>query len=231
MIRKALEAEDELVTEVMRHAAEVLGYACVNVRHLIDPGASCSAAAWSRRAATSSCRSWRTSSGLDPLPGVREGGHVLLSALGDDAVVLGAVAAARTHVGRSPFKKKFTVHPTYPEITWDGLGEITVDGRTYHRDIYISVTGKVKKRDEDLAKDYYGSTHAVGPRELEKVCKGGPEVLFVGAGTSHKLELTEEARRFLAQRSIQLATEPTDKAVDSYNRSKLRKATLLHVTC
>ena len=39
MIRKALDVEDELVCKVMRRAAEVLGYACVNVRHLIDPEA------------------------------------------------------------------------------------------------------------------------------------------------------------------------------------------------
>ena len=66
---------------------------------------------------------------------------------------------------------------------------------------------------------------------MEKVCKGGPEVLFVGAGKSSKVELTEDARRFLAQRSIKVAIAPTVKAVESYNRSKLRKATLLHVTC
>ena len=36
-LRKALEAEDDLVTEVMRHAADVLGHACLTVRHPIDP--------------------------------------------------------------------------------------------------------------------------------------------------------------------------------------------------
>ena len=36
-LRKALESEDELVTEVMRRASEVLGYACLTVRHLLDP--------------------------------------------------------------------------------------------------------------------------------------------------------------------------------------------------
>ena len=89
----------------------------------------------------------------------------------------------------------------------------------------------MKKRDEDLAKELYGSAHAVGPKELEKVCKGGPEVLFIGAGKSSKVELTEDARRFLAQRSIKCEILPTVKAVESYNRSKLRKAALIHVTC
>jgi hypothetical protein len=169
--------------------------------------------------------------GLDPLPGAREGGRVLLSALGDDAVVLGAVAAARKLVGRSPFKKRFLVKPTYPEITRIGFGEITVGKDTYSHDISISVSGKVKHRDEEVAKRLYGSTHKIGSKELEKVCKGGPEVLFIGGGKSGEVELTEDARRFLAQRSIKCEIQPTVKAVESYNKSKLRKATLIHVTC
>jgi glucokinase len=231
MIRKALEVEDELVTAVMRRAAEVLGYACVNVRHLIDPEAIVLGGGVIEACSDFIMPIVENVVGLDPLPGAREGGRVLLSALGDDSVVLGAVAAARKLVGRSPFKKRFHVKPKYPEITRIGLGEIAVGKKTYGRDIYISVSGKVKNRDKRLAKEHYGSAHAVGPKELEKVCKGGPEVLFIGAGKSSKVELTEDARRFLAQRSIKCEIQPTAKAVESYNRSKLRKATLIHVTC
>jgi glucokinase len=231
MIRKALEVEDELVSGVMRRAAEVLGYACVNVRHLIDPEAIVLGGGVIEACSDFIMPIVENIIGLDPLPGAREGGRVLLSALGDDAVVLGAVAAARKLVGRSPFKKRFFIKPKYPEITRIGFGEITVGKKTYSRDVYISVSGKVKKRQESLAKGLYGSAHTVGPKELRKICRGGPEVLFVGAGKSNKVELTEDARRFLAQRSIQCEILPTVKAVESYNRSKLRKATLMHVTC
>ena len=71
----------------------------------------------------------------------------------------------------------------------------------------------------------------IGPKELEKICKGGPEVLFVGAGRASEVKLTEDARRFLAQRSIKCEIAPAVKAVESYSRSKLRKAALIHVTC
>ena len=114
MIRKALEVEDELVTEVMRRAAEVLGYACVNVRHLIDPEAIVLGGGVIEACSDFIMPIVENIVGLDPLPGAREGGRVLLSALGDDAVVLGAVAAARKLVGRSPFKKRFLVKPKYP---------------------------------------------------------------------------------------------------------------------
>lgn len=231
MIRKALEVEDELVTGVMHRAAEVLGYACINIRHLIDPEAIVLGGGVVEACSDFIMPIVENIVGLDPLPGAREGGRVLLSALGDDAVVLGAVAAARKRVRRSPFKKRFLVKPKYPEITRVGFGEITVGKRTYSRDIYIRVGGKVKKRAEGLARELDGSTHTVGPRELKKVCRGGPEVLFIGAGKSGKLELTEDARRFLAQRSIKCEILPTAKAVEGYNRSKRRKATLIHVTC
>jgi hypothetical protein len=201
------------------------------VRHLIDPAAIVLGGGVIEACSDFMIPIVENLIGLDPFPGARDGGRVLLSALGGDAVALGAVAAARKLIGRSPFKKRFHVKPRYPEITGIGFGEITVGKETYSRDIYISVGGKVKKREEALAKELYGSAHTVGPKELEKVCKGGPEVLFIGAGKSGKVDLTEDARRFLAQRSIRCEIQPTVKAVESYNKSKLRKATLMHVTC
>ena len=103
--------------------------------------------------------------------------------------------------------------------------------KTYGRDVYIMVGGKVKKRKKKLAREFYGSAHKVGPKELEAVCQGGPEVLFIGSGMSGKVELTDDAQRFLTQRAIKCEIQPTPKAAENYNRSKLRKAALIHVTC
>jgi len=231
MIRKALDAEDELVTEIMRRAAEVLGRACVNVRHLIDPEAIVLGGGVVEACSDFIMPIVENVVGLDPLPGARQGGRVLLSALGDDAVVLGAVAAARKMVGRSPFKKRFFAKPKYPLIERVGFGEITIGRKTFGCDVCIFVDGKVKKRDKAPAKKLYGSAHTVGPKELEAVCMRGPEVLFIGSGTSGKLVLNEDARQFLAQRAIKCEIFPTPKAAECYNRSKLRKAALIHVTC
>jgi glucokinase len=231
MIRKALEAEDPLVTEVVRHAAEVLGQACINVRHLLDPEAIVLGGGVIEACSAFVMPIVENIVGRDPLPGAHEGGHVLLSALSDDAVSLGAVAAARRLVGRSPFKKRFAVKPVYSEISNVGFGEITIDKKTYDCDVTITVGGKVKKRNEKQAKELYGTSHIVGAKELVKVCKGGPEVLFIGAGKAGQVELTEDARQFLAQRSIRCEIQTTVKAVECYNKSKLRKAALMHITC
>jgi glucokinase len=230
-IRKALEMQDELVTEIVRRASQVLGYACINVRHLIDPEAIVLGGGVIEACSDYIVPIIENMVGQDPLTGARDGGKILLSALGDDAVVLGAVAAARSLVGRDPFKKQFRVKPQYPEITRYVAGEITVGRKTYDHDIYIAVNGKVKNRKRSEEGEGSASAHVVGPKELEKVCRGGPGVLFVGTGKNAAVELTDDARRFLAQRSIKLDIAPTAKAIENYNKSKARKAILAHVTC
>ncbi len=231
MLRRALAMDDALVTEVMHRASEIIGYACLTVRHLIDPEVIVLGGGVVEACGDLMMPIVENIVASDRLPGAREGGRVLLSALGDDAVVLGAVAMARKQVGRSPFKKQFAVQPSYPQLAYPDFGQITVDRKTYDRDVYILVDGRVKKRKRDLAKAHYGSAHTIGPEELEKVCRGGPEVLFVGSGQSGKATLNEEARRYLDQRSIQCVIMPTAEAVEAYNKSRQRKATLIHVTC
>ena len=189
-----LEAEDPLVTEVVRHASEVLGYACLTVRHLVTPRSSCWAAGVVEACSDFMMPIIENIVGSDRLPGARDGGQVLLSALGDDAVVLGAVALARKLVGRSPFKKRYAVSPRYPEIVRASVGEITVGRKTYRRDMYIPVNGKTKRRGKSLCHEHDGVPHTIRPKELQKVCRGGPEILIIGGGK----EGTDRAERRVA---------------------------------
>jgi glucokinase len=231
MIRKALDAKDELTTEIINRAAEVLGCACLNVRHLIDPEAIVLGGGVIEACSNYILPIIEGIIAQDPLVGARSGGKILVSALGDDAVVLGAVAAARSAVGRNPFKKRYRIQPSYPPITDYADGEITVAKKTFNRDIYIPVNGKVKKRDQSLAQETAGFPHVVGLKELELVCRGGPALLVIGAGKPRHLELTEDAKGYLAQRSIKVEILTTPKAVQYYNKAKQRKAALIHVTC
>ena len=87
------------------------------------------------------------------------------------------------------------------------------------------------KKKKSLARELYGSSHTGGPKELEKVCRGGPEVVFIATGHSGQLQVNDEAKRYLAQRSIECCALPTPEAAKAYNRSDRRKAALIHVTC
>ncbi len=230
-LRQALGAEDPLVTRVMHRAAETLGYACLTVRHLVDPEVIVLGGGVIEACSDFMVPIVENIVGSDQLPGARDGGRVLLSALGDDAVVLGAVALARMLVGRSPFKKRFAVSPSYPSIADSRFGEITVGRKTYTHDVCILVDGRVKKRKKSVAREEYHTAHTLGPKELERVCQGGPEVLFVGTGESGAVKLNEEAQRYLSQRSIQCKAMPTPQVIEAYNKSAKRKAALIHVTC
>lgn len=231
MLRRALEADDTLVMEVMHRASEIIGHACLTIRHLIDPRVIVLGGGVLEACSGFMLPIIREVVGSDQLPGARHGGHILLSALGDDAVVLGAVALARGEVGRGPFSKQFAVKPSYRQITDARFGEVTVGGKTYGTDVYIRVDGKAKPRNKALAKELYGSSHTIGPKEMAKVCKGGPQVVFVGTGHRGESHLTEDAILYLQQRSIRYEVLPTAEAVAAYNQSPQRKAALFHVTC
>ena len=72
--------------EIVRRAAEVLGYACLNVRHLIDPEVIVLGGGVIKACSDYMLPVVEETIGSDQLPGAREGGEVRLSALGDDAV-------------------------------------------------------------------------------------------------------------------------------------------------
>ncbi len=106
-LRRALEKKDKVVMRVLRRAAEVLGYACLSVRHMIDPEVIVLGGGVIEACGNFMVPIARKIVEADRLPGVRKGGRVVRSDLGDDAVMLGAVALARQHVGRDPFLKRF----------------------------------------------------------------------------------------------------------------------------
>ena len=108
---------------------------------------------------------------------------------------------------------------------------VTIAGEVYDNDVYIRADGKVKRRNKRPAKKLYGSSHMIGPRELARTCKSDPDVLIIGTGQEGTAELTEDGSAFLKDRGIRVKALPTPRAIREYNRTKGRKAALIHVTC
>ncbi len=229
-LRRALALKDPLVTDVMRRATKVLGHACLTVRHLIDPDVIVLGGGVIEACCEFMMPIVEEIVASDQLPGAREGGRVLLSALDDDAVVIGAVALARRLVGRSPFKKAFYVPPQYRKVSCVKPGEITIGNHSFNQDVDILVSGKVKKRKDLIALRLHGDEHLIGPEQLDKVCRGGPAILMIGTGESGDVALTDSAQRYLHQRAIESLVATTPEAVDAYNKSKRRRALMLRVS-
>jgi glucokinase len=228
VLQEALQKKDKVVTEVMQRASEVIGQACVTIRHILDPevivlgGGVVEACGWFI---------------LPIVQGIVEGdtllakvskGKVVASELGDDAVALGAVAMAQQFLGRNPFKLS---PPTLlcPLISKVGPGQITVGGETYEEDVVIRADCKVKKRRKIVAK-VGGEEDQIVVAELEKICKGTPASLIVGAGMKKMVQLGLGPQSWLAKRNIRVEVLPTPKAVEVYNRTKGRKAAWLRVS-
>ncbi len=227
-IRQALDAHDPLVGEVVRRAAEILGRACLTIRHLLDPERIVLGGGLVEACSEFIMPIVEEVVANDQLPGARPGGQVLLSALGDDAVVLGAVALARMAIGRSPFRKKYDLLPGYPKLTLRRDGTLAASGKVHRTDVVITAEAKLKKRKPKHA-ETPDAVSLVTADELQDLCGGGPEVFFLGTGSSDGLQLTDEAQQFLRRRGIALCALPTPQVVDAYNRSTQRRAALLRI--
>ena len=90
---------------------------------------------------------------------------------------------------------------------------------------------QVKDRKKCPRGENHKACHTVGLKEIEKVCRGGPEVLFVGAGRSSRVKVAKVAAEALQSEAIGLRALPTPQAIRAYNADRRRKAILLHVTC
>ena len=62
------------------------------------------------------------------------------------------------------------------------------------------------------------------------MCKGRPGGAADRLRKAEEVALSEQAQRYLSQRSIRCEIVPAAQFVDVYNKSKARKAALIHVT-
>lgn len=229
VLREALARGDELVGEVLRHASAVLGHACLTVSHLLDPEVIILGGGVIEACSEFMVPIIQEVVANDRLAAERPACNVLVSSLGDDAVLLGATALARLHVGRSPFKKRFEVVPAYPRIVRRKTGECEAGNRSFDADFFVSVSGKAKRR-----KGPPPEPSADGPRRLTREhlirpCRDGPHVLFIATGRADDIRLTEDACTYMRQRAIEWHTLPLDQAIEAYNASTDRKAALIHL--
>lgn len=229
MLKRALLQGDELVEEVMRHAAETLGAACLTIRHMIDPEVIVLGGGVVEACDFFVLPIVEEAVASDPLPGARPGGHVVGSTLGDDAVVLGAVALAQQLLGCDALPRSGR-SGEYPAIAEVRPGHVAVADKVYEEDVVIRADGRVKKRRKVLKLDGEGLPGRIDPDELQRVCKGRPNVLIIGSGYGDPVELSDDGREFLRQRGIAFEVLPTADAVNSYNATEGRKAALLRVT-
>ncbi len=229
MLKEALEHKDKLVMQVMGRAAEILGEACLNLRHLLDPEVIVLGGG-----VIEACESFlmpivERVVAADPLGEAGAGCRVAVSALGDDAVVLGAIALAVQAAGGEPTADQACPSGGYPTIGRIAGGRAIVAGKTYTHDLHIRADGKVKDRAKLLRKLGARARARIDQPELERLCKDRPRVLIVATSRNGSLALTRKAQDFLRRRSIALEVLPGSTAAKAYNAARSRKAAIIRL--
>jgi hypothetical protein len=113
------------------------------------------------------------------------------------------------------------------EIQAYSFGKITIDGRTYSRDVMI-----LPDRVWDGWRRETGHRLAIG--DLEEAFKAGIEVLIVGTGFFGLMAVPTETSGELEKRGIEVHAMPTPKAWALYNElrsGERRVIAAFHLAC
>jgi hypothetical protein len=111
-------------------------------------------------------------------------------------------------------------------ITSYSFGRITVDGKTYAKDVII-LPGRV------LSPWWRLEGHYLQPADLDEVIKARPDLLIVGTGASGVMKVPPETVQFLGGKGIIVEVLTTSKAVEKFNKSPKDSTVVaaLHLTC
>ena len=114
--------------------------------------------------------------------------------------------------------------------TW--FGGVKINGQDYRQ--VLVVGEEIEERDEEELNKLYGTTHRIGPWEVEKLLFGKPDVIIVGNGQSGVLEVTEEVREKIETSGVELRILLTSQAISEFNKlysSGKKVNALIHTTC
>lgn len=118
-----------------------------------------------------------------------------------------------------------------PKIEDAWFGSITVDGKRYEHDIIIRLSGKVRRRNKQLSKAVYGTSHIISLAEIKELYRKRAEGIIIGTGQGDEVRLSPEAEKFLADKKCPAHLAPTPIAIEDWNEAEGRMLGLFHVTC
>ncbi|MFC2106737.1 Mth938-like domain-containing protein [Bacteroidota bacterium] len=117
------------------------------------------------------------------------------------------------------------------KINSHSFGNITIDKVEYEHDVIIRIDGRVDKRNKKLSKKIFGNSHQFSRAEAEHAFEEGADAIVIGSGHYGELKLSDEARKFFAEKRIDVLLMNTKKAVVKYNELDGKVIGLFHTTC
>lgn len=118
-----------------------------------------------------------------------------------------------------------------PKIDDTWFGSITIEGERYEHDVIIRLSGKVRKRNKNLSKAVYGTSHTLSLAEIKDLHRDKAERLIIGTGQEDQVRLSREAAEYLEEHNCKADLWPTPKAIKKWNEVDGKVLGLFHVTC
>ena len=224
-LAKALRANDRVVTTIMHYVSHVIGYACLTVRHMLDPevivlGGGVMEAC--QKFMMPIIEAVMLNDRLLAASGKR---RVLLSALRDDAVVLGAVALVRSTSGNNPLHKKTRrTLPHYPTLRLMAENVIHIADKPYSEDFFLLSDGSIQPRKKLPKKEEDGFRL----KDIEKATQGGIDLLIMVSPKAGDLTLPGKCQDYLYRRNIDYRILQLEEGVKLYNSAAVRRAAIVH---
>lgn len=234
-IAKALKAEDPVVSAIVHYASQVIGYACLTVRHLIDPEVIVLGGG-----VMEACHKFMMPVidaivSNDQLPSAPGNRRVLVSSLGDNAVVLGAVALIQSmedgFSGRGSLQHIRRAVPKYPTLRMMTENVIHIADTPYAEDFFISSDGVIlprKKPKKTEKKTDKKNRDGFRLKDLEAAAIGGVDLIILATPAAGEVALSGKCHDYLYHRGIDYRILPLDEAVQVYNASAMRRSVVFH---
>lgn len=107
------------------------------------------------------------------------------------------------------------------------FGSIKINGKIYNNDVEVLWTGEVLPW-------RFKERHVIDVEEVKKAVEKNPEIIIIGTGESGMAEVTEEAKKEIKSKRIELIIETTGKAIEIFNKNfetQKKVIGLFHLTC
>ncbi|MBF0330347.1 MAG: ROK family protein [Candidatus Omnitrophica bacterium] len=216
-IAKALQSKDPVVTRIMTRAADTLAQACVSLNHVFNTEMFIFGGGLIEACGDFILPRIERALKKDPFFKNLQTPEVVAAKLGDDAVMLGAVAAVRQEVDL-----KVTGASYYPKLKFLPSGKLTVNGAVIEKPFYVRADGKLKDPEEFVPPHI---TYDL----VDELTKKGPYALFIVLGKNKRLAFSDKASRYLKKKHITARVLPAAEAVKAYNACDERKAIFFYL--
>ena len=227
-LNKALKQEDKLVTSVVKDAAVTLGYACLSVRHLLDPDAIILGGGVIEACGGFIIPIVQQIVNLHSLPGAKEKNVVIPSVLGDNAVILGATALVKQMISKNKLYHipEADEPVSYPQLSCKG-GSIFVDGSVADKSFCINEHGSISTTVIKQKTGEPATTAYIRGKTVQKACAGIPDLLVVSGNSAEDIMISPRALAFIDLQGIELKIIAHRHVASVYNKSNKPRAVIV----